>query len=555
MNTSRHNLGLYRCVVCTAQYTAPSTGAGSGGQEQQLRTAVENALAAVVMRHGILRAGVAGEDTHEPVFTHLRTIDLREMIEWKELPGESSTNGGGDDEYMQALLRSTEERHDRLWEDLARRPGWKLIVHVHQRRGGGAGSDGRLRLDISLAFHHIYADGQSVFLFHRDLVQALSARGGPPPPAELHDHVLHLPRPPAIPPPCEALVPFTLSWGFLLRLVWWELVWKKLAPAWLAVRFVPAPAALSWTAGPVTPDPHRARLRLVRVRPDALAAVLAACRRRQTTLTPLLHALAIASLAARLPASVAPAFAPTTAINLRRWAKSAMAGEGAGGSNSVAAFDPENDLQNLVTGHLYNADAGVVSALRAAFASTSTSPSSSSSSANPATTEKGKREEDPEEVVWRTAGRIGEDLRAKVATLPRDDIAGLTGMVSDWRARLTGQFGQRKDRTWECSNAGSMRASDAEPGGGGNGDGHDCWRIERVLFSQGATPVGPAFALNVAGVEGRGLWIVVSWQDSNVEDALLEGLAADLQAWFDALGAAGRFGMFDGRADLGRSYP
>ena len=508
-------------MVCTARYVVPWT---SGETISSLQTAVEHALVAVVMRHGILRVGIAGEDEPEPVFTYLKTIDLREMIEWKQLPG-SGSDGDGDGEYVRALLRSTEERHDRLWEDLPRRPGWKLIVH-HARQDGGRDAPGRVNLDISLAFHHAYADGQSVYIFHRDLLRALNSTrdegGGVAPPAELQDHVLHLTKPPTIPPPFETLVPFTTSWGFLLRLVWWEVVWKNLAPAW--ARREPRPETLPWTGGPVDPEPHRARLRLVRATPDAVDALLTACRARRTTLTPLLHALALASLAARLPAHEAPAFVLNTAINMRRFAKAA--------SDLQQPFDPDNDLHCLVTSHPYLADAAIVSALRSAAA-----------------TKKAREEDaDREEVLWKPAAGIGEDLRAKMATLPRNDIVGLAGMVSDWRARWAGQFGKRKERTWECSNAGSMRASDANLRRGDDDDdgGKQGWRIERVLFSQGATPVGGTFALNVAGVEGRGICIVVNWQDTNVDDAVMEGLVADLQRWIDAFGATGRFGAFDG---------
>lgn len=149
------------------------------------------------MQHGILPVGIANEDSQDPVFTYLKSIDLREMIEWKGIPGASPET------YTQGLLRSTEVQHDRLWEGLEGKPGWKLIVHQNSQRSNTE----HVKLDISLAFHHAYADGQSAFIFHRDLPRALNSAISAP--ETLQDHVLHLTEPPTLPAGSEVIVPFT----------------------------------------------------------------------------------------------------------------------------------------------------------------------------------------------------------------------------------------------------------------------------------------------------------------------------------------------------------
>ena len=40
--------------------------------------------------------------------------------------------------------------------------------------------------------------------------------------------------------------------------------------------------------------------------------------------------------------------------------------------------------------------------------------------------------------------------------------------------------------------------------------------VERVIFAQCAAPVGPALALNVAGVKGGPMTVTFSWQDKIV---------------------------------------
>ncbi|KAK7751666.1 Alcohol acetyltransferase [Diatrype stigma] len=499
-NTSRHSLGLYRCVINTAQYSISPPIEQLG----ELKSIVEIALATVVMQHGILRVGIANEDSQDPVFTYLKSIDLHEMIEWKRLPGDDP------DTYTQGLIRSTEAQHDRLWEGLQRKPGWKLIVHQNNQHSNTE----HVKLDISFAFHHAYADGQSAFIFHRDLLRALNSADSAP--GELQDHVLHLKEPPTLPAGSEVIVPFTISWSYLLKLIWSDIVWMNLVPSWLKAK--PNPATIPWTGNPINPEPHKANLRLIFVPQEVLASLLAACRKHRVTLTPLLQVLVLASVASRMPSDVAPAFDLSTAISLRRFTKPDM-------------FDRENALHCLVTGHRYLADASAVAAFRASFLTTD------------------QTEAAAEPLLWSTAAKIGASLHARVSTLPGDDVAGLTGMVSDWSERWVSQFGKKRDATWECSNAGSIKACDARGSGGGE---QACWKIERSIFSQGATPVGPAFGLNVAGVEGQGLWMTVSWQETTVETSLMEGLVQDLQKWTDAFASTGRFGMFGGGDGKGR---
>ncbi|RYP65639.1 hypothetical protein DL770_008962 [Monosporascus sp. CRB-9-2] len=296
---------------------------------------------------GFSASCIAGEDTHEPVFTYLRTIDFRQTIEWKKISASEP------DAYMRDLLRSTEAQHDKLWEDLPGMPGWKF--------------------DISIAFHHAYADGQSAVIFHRDLLRALN-RGGAP------------------------------------------------------------------TRG-------TARSRAA---PDETAKTAA----RRGGARPLQH---------------------------------------------LMALPPEADLGR---DHLEEA--------RAVMTQT------------------------------RSVARYHR-ARFPLGRLPRDDVAGLTTWVSDWRRRWVGWFGGRREAAWECSNAGSLEARDT-------GDGYTTeeggWRIERSVFSQGATPIGAVFALNIAGAEGRGFWMTVSWQETAVEAELMEGLVGEPQGWVDSFGGTGRFRVF-----------
>ncbi|KAI1494417.1 hypothetical protein F5X96DRAFT_665916 [Biscogniauxia mediterranea] len=508
-NTSRHSLGLCRSVINTCRYTVSPSGLRRQQQQHPLKSVMENALARVMMRHGILCAGIAGEDTKAPAFVHLETIDLRRMVEWKEMPvsassdAENSTTGGGplSDRWDELLLRSLEKYHEPLWEDLAQKPGWKIVIHHDPRQLATTTSTAAITLDISFAFHHAYADGKSAYVFHRSLLRelnALTTSTTPPPPPELQSHTLYLPRAPALPPPLEHLVPLSLSWTYLLRTVFRALVWDAaLVPSWLK----PAPP---WTGSLVDPSQPRCHLRLISVPGHHVPALLARCRARGAiTLTGLLHGLVLAALRARL---LSPLLVPTNTTFV--------------GSTPISlapyTHPPiDEDIHCLVTSHETRFSA-------------------------------------ERETIWAAAARATAQLRARAAALPRDDVVALLGYVSDWRAFLARGFGKPRAHTWEVSNVGSARFAAAE---GGREEG-GMWRIERSVFTQGANPLGAALKINVAGVVGEadgdgdsdrdgggggggGVWITVGWQEGAVPADLAEGVVGDLRRWIGVLGEGG----------------
>ncbi|KAI0470774.1 hypothetical protein GGR56DRAFT_682765 [Xylariaceae sp. FL0804] len=561
-NTSRHSLGLYRSVIVTCRYTLASPALfqhGDGGRRPPLREAVEHALARVVMRHGGLRVGIAGEDTPEPAFVRLRTIDLRRMLEWVDMPASSASEleEGEEEGHDDRLLRSLERLHEQLWEDLPNKPGWKVVVHHHDARQPATAAESRgeepVVLDVAFCFHHAYADGKSAYIFHRDLRDALNSApsAGVPLPAEFDapTHTLRLDGspPPPLPPPLEALVPLTVSWRFFLRTLWAQLLYPALVPAFVR-RLLNhlAPRSLPWTAGPITPTPATARLRLVAVPPERLAGVLDACRARGATLTGLLHALLARSLATRLSSAERSkkeeaddgsrrgnlSFSGTTPISLERYVKPGLISP-----RLPTPYVPGETLHCLVTACTSDFSATAVDRLLLR----ASSPSSGAATAT--ATAAGRPTEEAEEeaaAVWDVAGAVTAQLRARLGTLPGDDALALLPYVRDWPAFFRAKFGGPRANTWEVSNIGSLPGLGPEkeksPGEGA------AWQIDRAIFTQGAAPVSAAIQLGVAGVAKRGVDVSLSWQEGVVDDALADGVVADLRRWLRALGASGRLG-------------
>lgn len=498
-------------------------------QSLSLRDAVENALATVILDQAMLRVGIAGEDTKEPVFVRLKTIDMRRMIEWEEViitpvPASSdmqhseAENGRKGEEkqrqqqeetrYEDRLLRSLEKHHETPWDDLASKPGWKIVVHHDPRQLSSLlrsdEADAQLSLDISFCFHHAYADGKGGYILHAALLRALNAAAAARP-AELRAHILQLPGSPVLPPAMETLIPFRLSWAFILRTVWAELLYPILVPAFLRrlLRLEPtSDAELPWTGMPIDASNPKMHLRAVfRVDDEAtLRRILARCRGHEASLTGLLHALVARSLVRIMGERPLRSATP---IALAGYADPDVAG---------AAFTPGETIHCLVTSLACGYDRDALRPLRWGL------------------NEHGGRAGD-DAAVWAFARDMTARLRAKTALLPRDDIVALSGLVGDWHEFFRDKFGKPRDASWELSNLGSLDARsemEKEKEGG--------WFVDRAIFTQGGNPTSAALNVNVAGVAGRGIYGTVSWQDGVVDVGLVEEVADDLRTWLAELG-------------------
>lgn len=530
-------MGILRAVIVTCRYSVST--AHLRQQFFSLQDAIENALATVVLGQAILRVGIAGEDTKEPAFVHLKTIDMDRMIEWEKttMPvsaPDKQTEAGGDGrgkkEQDEAhcdddLLRSLKKHHEALWEDLASKPGWKIVVRHDPRQLSGLQSrenDMLLSLDISFCFHHAYSDGRGAYIFHGDLQRALNSGARPP---ELQDHTLHLPTPPALPPAMETLIPFTLSWAFVLRTVWTELLYPVFVPPLFRrlLRLEPSAADVPWTGAPVDGSNPKMHLRTLFAADEAqLQRILARCRAHGASLTGLLNGLVARSLARLVEGR---SFRSITIIALASHADSAFAGAG--------AFTAGETIHCLVTSLSCAHGVDAVQQLRRR--------DEGAGEARACDDGDDEGDDDDDATVWGFARDMTAQLRAKVASLPRDDILGLSGLIGDWHAFFRVKFGKARESTWEMSNLGSLSAVDAgaiaskpddslQMGGEkGVGEGRR-WLIDRAIFTQGGNATSAAMSVNVAGVTGHGIYVTVSWQDGIVNAELVDELARDLRA-------------------------
>jgi hypothetical protein len=281
-----------------------------------------------------------------------------------------------------------------------------------------------------------------------------------------------------------------------------------------------------WTGAPIDPSSADTHIRLLTVGELELAEILARCRAHKASLTGLLHALIARSLARRLGPGE-KAFRSSTPIALAGYANPKFAGE---------TFTPGETMYSVVTALNCDHDVSAIRELQRANTNTGSTNLRNNDD-----------DDDDDAAIWAFAQDMTARLRAKAASLPRDDIAALSSLVGDWHAFFRGKFGQARDGSWEVSNLGSLGAADAgiisqheeervESGRAAR------WSIDRAVFTQGALATGAAFTVNVAGVSSRGVCATVSWQDGIVDVDVMEGLVGDLRAWIGELGETGRLG-------------
>ncbi|KFA52407.1 hypothetical protein S40293_06012 [Stachybotrys chartarum IBT 40293] len=288
-SSTRHPLGIYRCVVFTCRYqlACPLT-------QPQLYAA----LASVVRAHPTLRVGILGQSTNSPAFSHVPELDLRNHVAFCSVDDAASVA-----EYEDAVADKQGWRHDLLWQNIETQPPWQLIV-VRPPQGLFPA----YHEDLVFGYHHSVADGTSGKVFHEHLLAALNTPLGSS--HEEASHLLSFPDPPVLPEAQQDVIPYRNTLPFIL-----DTLWHGLAPSWLQF-----PRPRIWYSRNIDFSlPYKTRVLPVDVAPNVLSSLITACRNNSTSLTGLLHALTLLSLSLRLPPDEAPAFVADTPINSRRY--------------------------------------------------------------------------------------------------------------------------------------------------------------------------------------------------------------------------------------------
>ncbi|KAL8736799.1 MAG: hypothetical protein Q9166_000165 [cf. Caloplaca sp. 2 TL-2023] len=444
--TARHVLGIYNSVIVTATYTVPLK-----LEDTTLSNILSAAIPPLLHRHPSLCCYFEGEDTVEPKFKRLETINLEDILQIYSL------------EQQRSLTQELQKLHDQRWPTEPK-PLWKLVV----MRGPPVVTDPDIDNTVHIAFvyHHVIGDGLSGIAFHKSLLHELASIEH----LDVHatPDTIDTPISTSLIEPIEKLISLPLSWLFLIKQVV-----QEYAPRWL----IGAPSPL-WAGLPTkTLDecPLRSRVRLISIPADEVEFLLKESKKHGVTLTSLFTAAIVVVLAEQLPD--ASSFLGMTPYTLRRVTGISM-----------------DEMINQSSGFemIYASD--FLDRIRKASNITQRAES-----------------------LWDAAGSFHTDLQRELTKCPSDNLVGLLPYVPDYVKYYTKKFGKAREATWELSNLGVVRTSqDAIPGS---------WRLASMSFTQGAQPLGAAFTINCVSVEDRPLNIAVTWQDSVVQEDMIEAVA------------------------------
>ncbi|MCJ1397463.1 hypothetical protein MMC11_000656 [Xylographa trunciseda] len=446
--TARQVLGIYNSVIITATYMVLSK-----LESDSLYSNLCTTIPGLLHSHPSLGCYFEGEDTPEPKFRCLNTIIVEDVLQIIDI------------EDREGLAQKLQVFHDEQWP-IDKKPLWKLIV----MREPQVVSDTSICITLHIAFvyHHVIGDGLSGAAFHASLLQELKnieqARQDP----QEAPKAIDIQLPVSLIEPIEKMICLPLSWPFLIKQVV-----QEYAPRWLVGTSSPL-----WAGLPVqTLDryPFRSRVRLISIPVDGVESLLKESRENNVTLTSLLTAALVSTLADALPE--APRFIGTTAYTLRRVTGTSM-----------------KDMVNQTSAFETNYSADFLDGIK--------------KNSNPAERVKS---------FWKTAGYFHAQMQDELARCPRDNLVGLLPYVSDHVKYYQKKIGRAREATWELSNLGVFKTTQGmEPGN---------WRLEDMTFTQGAQPVGSAFAVNCVSVQGGPLTIAITWQDSVVHEDVIDTLA------------------------------
>lgn len=457
-----------------------------------LEEIVEKAFSQAILEHSLFQVGLIDENSKKPSWVQLDRIDLHNHIEWRTI--------SEDEDHEKALQEVLEWRISNPFTHLESRPHWTAVIlrPTHSKF-----------LDIVFAWEHTAGDGKSGKIFHQSLLKCLNSETGGKKTEPLKDRSFKVP-PTALIPPLDKMLKIPISAGFLLK----EGLQSIIPP-----RDADSPYTVTWA--PVQSSPVTSRLCYVVLDEDALQAVLKACRQHQTTLTGLIHALTLVSMASRIPSDRARAFQIGTPLCVRRFVRP--------NPEEYPGLDMEQTVTNSVAYWTYKFDEGTVSEVRQQISNIKA---------------RGGSDADLEATMWSAATTLKQAISKKLKQGLKNDMLGLTKYVSDWRSFIKDQSKLPRTTSWEISNLGviTRQAENQKE----VSDDSELWTIERAIFTQSAVVAGAAITMNPIAVKGKGLTMTLVWQSEVVDAGIVRDLASDLETWLMRLGKGERISLSTG---------
>lgn len=482
MQSAMHAIRQMCSTLITCRYAIPQSllqSAGSHSNEGSLENFVLSAIAHSVLEHPLLLVAQINEDSAQPSWVRVDSIDLDHHVTWVTVEE--------DEDYEARFQEQTKWNLDTWYTDLETKPGWRITI-----LRPGAESH---YFDLIFSWNHAHIDGVGGKVFHETLLRHLNTTSSlisrtPPPYLAGRTRVLEVPSKLNLPPPQEKLIKHPISAKYTGKTLW-----KELKPPFLGKK---DPSDAYWC--PIREDTYGSIYRYVTVGPDTTKGLLAACRKHNTTLTGLLHGLCLVSLALQLE-SKAKALASGTALDQRRFMPTKPA--------AYPWYEPQKALCNLVTIMRHVFPAEVVDEIRIKCRSAKSQTDTLAA---------------VEDIVWSAALQTRREMQDRLDLGLKDDITGLLKFIKDWRGQMRDEAKKPRGSTWAVTNLGAMDGGDGE------------WKITRALFQIPAEQAAAAFGIACVSVKGGDFNAIINWQQGVLDDSMGDKLASNLQVWMEHMG-------------------
>ncbi|KAI1298382.1 hypothetical protein F5Y03DRAFT_398168 [Xylaria venustula] len=547
-------------TIVSCRYAIPAPLAAHEHHERVVDK-VEDAIARIVLEHAAMRMDVINADTKRPAWVAIHEIDFAHHVQWVDISGINTT---------ETFYERIEKRLDEPYDIAPGRPRWRVLILFRS---------GDPFFDVVFDYSHAFGDGTSGKIFHETLLRILnrfcahltptpSTPEKPEKPEEietqagiLKNRILTIPATSrTLPPPMEEVGKFSVTAKFAIFTAW-----KELRPPAFSLLTSSSSSQGQGSLFPIRATPYKTRFRAFEVSPERMQRIIAACRAHKTTVTGLLHALLLASMASRISAHEAGdgAFRGNSALDLRRHivdGATNMYGNTNGDTKREVSpgLDPKRTMANYVSAMTHEFDTDVVRKIREAAAKSKPKPKPKPEEKGQ---ENGQNDGDEEgkggddtpapapapalvDLLWQVAARVRSDLQARIDSGLKNDVVGLMKLVPDWRTQFRSEARKPRPYAFVVSNLGVLDGDPhtephphiEEDNRNGDSNGGDRWKITSSTFAISAEVCGAAFQVSPITVRGGTLCMGCSWQDCVVELELAEAIVGDLERWLRFLG-------------------
>ncbi|TAQ86496.1 hypothetical protein B7494_g5178 [Chlorociboria aeruginascens] len=458
---TQNRVGFYTALQITGFYTLPE---GKFNVE-----AVYKALEIVVQRHPILGVTCVNEKG-KMTWKRVEEIDLQEQVKIIEI----------DEDEIEGAQKEMHAIHNQAFND-EEKGGvlWRVVVLRFK------GDD----FALSFIYQHGIADGLSGGVFQTSFLSALNSVLSSPKAGESLTRKIK-PSTEQLPPNIELAISFTLSWFYILKTIFFTLIWKQKEQFLWSGPLVPATISA----------PPKTRLDWIILGKEEVQALVKKCREEKSSVT-----ACLAVIAARVICEVFKAgdqgkpmrLRGVIPMSMRKFFHDGLSSDIIGNYVSITDVCYSNEL-HPPTGWL-----------------STCSPTADAEKEN--------------ELFWHAASMTKKRLDA-ASSSPKNQISAMLKFLPDFEAYYKDKLGKPRDLAFEVTNLGVVGESENQ------GDA----RMKRVAFSTPMAPYFPPFVLCVATAQGGDIVISISREEGVVSEKdagkFIEGLSRGLKRITDVSG-------------------